>query len=684
LELYHDFGPEGITSSSTIESTLCEHYEYMKDLFLDAFSLLDRAVDGADVFVVFIARRCFILSALFLRSLIHRLGYERYFERQRHILSDGGLRIQVKTIAEKFFYDDSYKCEIYLYDDILIHGRSIGSLLSSAESIFANTYLALKEKNPAEGRDYTRTELHDIFLNFVTIKIGYINTQPNLLRERYKSKLTITSKNYVEPRIWRDMSNRITKLIFDAQIPNAAFIPGIMFGRISDISSRQTVKKRFAHFMDVNHGFRTWRCVESEYNDRKMDCYLAVIPSETNIQSVFSIRCTDNYMIPFVFLQRIDSQWLLKIENGIVSRLKKREYGFNQINDLQYLLRGLSNADKLTSIYAELITMILSISLLRSFLEDLHFSVITSAIDAAEYIKKYTTLPIIMSNYAYNSTIEHLAEYLLNPDIIPLFTISELRDLISDHDSTAGNIIEKIGDITIQPLDENDKNRFIDRLEKVVFRYGADSEQEAFRISTGYIAPSYESVEYFYFPLKNNLENVIFGLYDDSGWMAQHVSVEDAFTYILQLMDYGSLALTTGTDKEDNYFQCLKAGEQSLNEMAKRYALCLPIMREIEKRCSRQGRQNKQAFYDELRYFTFILYSEFRNRLHGNNPLVEACRQIIKDRENIKQFEDFLYDSGNSARDYRFATVEALNKRSAGDYYQYKNKCKKLYYSVVY
>ena len=56
-----------------------------------------------------------------------------------------------------------------MYDDILIHGRTIAGLLSTAEEVFANRYLELRRKNPEKGKDYSASELYDIFLSFIHI-----------------------------------------------------------------------------------------------------------------------------------------------------------------------------------------------------------------------------------------------------------------------------------------------------------------------------------------------------------------------------------------------------------------------------------------------------------------------------------------------------------------------------------
>ena len=52
---------------SSIKKRLGTHFERIRDFFSEAFELIDASIGGANVFVVFIARRCFVLACIFLR-----------------------------------------------------------------------------------------------------------------------------------------------------------------------------------------------------------------------------------------------------------------------------------------------------------------------------------------------------------------------------------------------------------------------------------------------------------------------------------------------------------------------------------------------------------------------------------------------------------------------------------------
>lgn len=668
-----------------LKKWLGEHFNKIDQLFRVAFKLIDLAdLSGVDVFVVFVARRCFILACIFLRSLIPSIGEEKYLFRQKRVYSDGGLRILAKELARKFFRNDSYSCKIFLFDDIMIHGRAIGGLLSSAEDIFAQEYISLREINPGRGKGYTKSELYDKFLDFIIIKSCYISTQPNLLRERYKSRIDNENTEYAEPQKWRSASNKISNLIFNSPIPNAAFVPGLLFNHHNSLN-KERIYNSFFVALDSKQSSTLcdWIYIRNEYKGRKMDSYMVTIPSYNSIHSVFTIRCTDHYVMPFVFLPVMDNSRIIELEKNIILTLDGREY--EDTLPLYRVFRELRRIDKLSNMYTELITMVYSVSLLRSFIEEIgceeYFENNQSLND---YLLNSTTLPIIMGNFAHDQHIEELIRYLLNPMERPLFTIDQICDIVTGNNNNERLILDSSYYSFDRSLDTKDTEKLIDILERVIFRYGMDSEIEAYRLSTGSFAPSYDSVEYFYFPRNNYLEKVIRVIYqEDKEWMSQNASVYDVFSFILQMMDYGCLALITGThDKQKLYMQCLKAGEQSLNVEASKIAIALPLMNEIEGRCFRKGRPTYEAFDQELRYFNSL--ADYYLDENDSKELHAAC-DLLSDSEKLRQikaFEKGLYKSRHRSKDYYFALDEYFkNEMSAAEY---RKECENFYYLVIY
>lgn len=669
---------------SDLEQKLAEHYKTIKELFESAFSLIDFARNEGNVFVVFIARRCFILAYIFLRALIPTIGVERYVYRLSRVFSDGGLRILSKKLAREFFRNDRYICRIFLIDDILIHGRAVGGLLSAAEDIFAQEYLSLRDINPGKGKNYTEAQLHDKFLSFISIKNGYISTQPNLLRERYKRRIDTENIRYTEPSVWRCASNRIANIIFNSEIPNAAFIPGILFNDNIGLS-RQMIRESFDDIKMTDSFLRGWVGIRSEYKGRTMDSYMITIPSYNNLNSVFTIRCTEDYVMPFIFLPMLDEVRIRRLEKNIIFRLEDREYK-DTLNLLRFFSE-LRRIGKLSNMYAELITLVYSVSLLRAFLDELRFE---SCFDknnfsVNDYLIRNTTVPIISGNFAHDPTIEGFLAFLFDPFEKPLFSMEEICCFISGQLKKDSPVLDNVYYSAGKDLSDADRDRLVNNLERVIFRYGMDSEIEAYRLSTGMFAPSYDSVEYFYFPKNNNLEKVLQSIYgEDHEWMKSNVSIYDTFSYILQMMDHGNLALITGVNDNNLYMQCLKAGEQSLNDEASKFALALPLMNEIEQRCQRKGRPTYRAFIEELYYFNTLVRIYLDK--DDSKQLKDAC-DLLQDSgtmSEIKEFEMGLYEADHRSRDYFFTLKDALSAIYHCGFESFIEDCRDFYYRVIY
>ena len=137
--------------------------------FYDVFDMLLNSDDSDNLFVVFVARRCFVLSRLYLNEYIinKKLDQVSIQKIKSHIFTDSAFRMLSLTLSEKCYKTD-YVFSVLLCDDILIHGRSIGELLSSAESLFIKKYYELSE---IKKIDYELNEqISKKFLHNIKIK----------------------------------------------------------------------------------------------------------------------------------------------------------------------------------------------------------------------------------------------------------------------------------------------------------------------------------------------------------------------------------------------------------------------------------------------------------------------------------------------------------------------------------
>lgn len=615
---------------------------------------------------VFIGRRSFVSICKYIdENEVNR-------EILKTIYSDVGIRVAVKELAKKFFDFTKNSNEkniaqfpyrIVIFDDILIYGRTLGGLLSACEEIFADTYFLLEKYSS----NYSREELYNIFLSFVKIDTVLKNKSSSLLKTRYQ-KCIIPRDNYCEPKEWRKISYEIAESTFYADIPNAAFIPALKF---MESFSKADFAKAFAECQSKGL-LSDFKMIKNNYRGRKLDSYIAVFSENDTLKFVFTVRCTEKYIIPFVFLPALnDSQY-----DRIMETLFRKYPLFK--NELKYRRREWSSP-QLNIIYTELINMIVTTVFLRAFLAEFGSNVNLKSILAN------TTANIMEYNYAHDREIKSLLESLLNYEKVPLCSLSEMKKLLSDTIGLRKYIFKGISDITLN--DKYDKSvKFIQRterrFEKAVFDYGITSEKSAYNMMKNFFSPNYSSMSYFSLPSKNLIGNILQKIYSyEDSWVRRTISLNNTFAYLLQMMDSGCMSLTVGKN-DGEYIQCLKTGEQSLNMLIYRYAQYLPLLNEIQWRCKRQGRNTPEGLYYEFNYF-FDSCHAYGEKNHANTKDIESIRDEF--RLYLIYIVCQLYNSGQSCEDYMYLVDKKLADLNVSiSPKEYIQSWKNLYFDIVY
>ena len=651
--------------------------EEKDELVLEAFckhALSDQFCDDngnsippENIYRVFIGRRCFL-------SICGYIMKNTPTDKNilKTIYSDIGMRVLSKQFAEKFFdfrkkYPqkriNEFPYRIVIFDDILIYGRTFSGLLSACENIFADTYKELQN----DPDRHTKEELYSIFLSFVMIDTEYKNKSSNLLKSRYR-KCIIPKNNDSEPKEWRKVSYEISESMFKSDIPNSPFIPAVRFtnecpySKISDAFSKSRNNGSLNDFkIDIN-----------SYRGRKLYNYIAAFSENDELKFVFTIRCTEKHLIPFVFLPSLDEFQFDRIKNSFSEKLphyseilnkKKSEWSKKQLN----------------VVYAELINMLITTAFLRSFLDELGDK------DIVYNLLKNNTKDIMNYNYAHDKEIEEILEYLLNYENNAVFSLTELKNLLSDIIGTEKCIFKGISDI--KKDDNSDKSDDIiqkteRKLEKVVFDYGIASEKDAYTMLKSYLSPSSTFIDYFSFPLNNMVGNFLRKIYaHENSWTRCNVSLNNVFSYLLQMIDEGCLTLTV-VKNGGKYIQCLKTGSQAMNMLMYRYAEYLPLLNEIQLRCIRQGTNTLSGLYYEFKYFFEVCRDYGKN----NNFNTDKIENIYKSfRRQIFHIVYKLHDSGQKCMDYMYLVDKKLKDMKAKlDPEEYIEMWKKLYMKIVY
>lgn len=655
------------------------------DFYKSAFEPFSFEIDNnTTVYRIFVGRKCFVTANKYIKVY----GSEINSCVLNNIYSDGGLLILAAELAKKYFEIKKTQCDseniefnylIILYDDILIHGRSLSGLLSNAEDVFADTFLKLAKKENISIME--KNELFDVFLNRVIISTAFVNKNPNLLNYRYKKRILKNSENAYEPSVWRKFSYEIAEQIFRLDIPNAAFIPSLCFDALF---KSDTVKNNFESAKNIESlvGFRR---IDSTYKNRKLNCYIFLDTKNNSLNYSLTIRSTDSYIIPFVFLPPLSTKQMYNLTVGLN---KQFNLSFSENKYFDILIDKFqewndSEIKSLNVMYNELINTILSSVLLRAFLEEL-FSY-SSLFSSVSLLYKKSTIDLIMYNYANDEKVKKLLEVIYDPTISPILSLSELKDFLFRHIGDSF-IYSDIDDITQQDSEYERVENAVERIETIVFDYGIQSEANSHKLLSGILLPSYKSIQRLYLPSQNNLANLLRRLYSyNKSWVRNTFSLYSSFSYILQMMDAGCFSLTVGNDPLFNeaYIQCLKTGEQSLNTIIYRYAEFLPLLDEIERRCYRQGLDPIEFFYDELNDFLFLC----KDYLPTENLILKSLKKIEKYsiKHKIAYMMYQIISSGQHCKDFIFLVEKKFSEKrekiSAKDYI---NSVREFYFNTIY
>ncbi len=669
-----DFSSHG-DLSQYLENKLGEYYNSLRQFYMNAFN---KGINKSNSYIVFVARRCAVLGSLFLRSFKNEFTANDYSKIYESIYTDAGFRSLVLDIADKCCSDFNYECNIYLYDDILIHGRAISSLLSCAEDIFVSEYRLQLNNKPDEHNQYSDEDLAAKFLSFIHIETAAQSKNQLLLKRRFSNRVENELQEGFEKsdaNEWRDKSYRCADTILHSDTPNACFIPHIKLNGYGF----NTIRDLFGNIGGA--GKSRFEFISTEYKDRQLDTYTWLLPMADKAQAVFTIRCTKDYVIPFALLPECSQEKMDYIEEKILQKIRFNAVGdfADKANELTKILKKWNKSEEISVLYTEVINLILSLSVFKLFLKDLNGSESQfGGIDFAD-LKDRCNIKSIMYNYAHELVIENLIEMLLDPAIEPLFTYEEIEELFYESADVNKYIVNNVSQITKEFKDEN-KSEIIKHLEDAAFLYGSTSEQDAHSLAISSFTPSYVSIKKLRFPVKNSIEAFLNTVYSQNdGWCCDNAPLKYIVAYTLQFIDAGVLAISTGRNKE-KYILTVRPGEQSLATVPIRCAKYIPLMCEIEDRCNRQGRTPQSAFFSEFDYFVLL----YKQKDIDEDSKEYQCRQELQDyQETLKKIAEFLYASGQSFKDYMF-TVNIYFEDNYEKAKKLESSCKDLYYSIIY
>lgn len=485
---------------------------------------------------VFLARRCLNL----MYALYRAENKQPNPELSPTLYSDGALLANIPDIAESYLNWGGFP-EIVLVDDLLIHGRTINSLID-------NLIEGIVKYVTDKGCNDERSKIESILLDSLTIKIMVQTNKPLLLRDQYYRclKSAPDGNNIWTPRHWRELSLRISQFILENIFYNTSYV-------LSLYENDETLDyKSFLTKSAEKFGFEQF-----DYLGRFKKTILVKPLKRPNgdVVAFYTVRVSQNRInkhyciVPFVIMADFDCELGRSV-------IEKNEIG----NDLLKGIRDFGGCGE--QLKAESLYLLLSHNLLLLLLEE--------AID--DNFKD--NLDIDKIGISFNSNVSNCISDLpgkvagLNKPFMSWEKMDEL--ILNATDKTSPLFTNtSIGTST-------DCVRVI---EDAVAEEGEAMEKRAFlEYSKGI------------FSLQRTGKKPITGLFSKLSERldVSRISLSRLISKLLEFMDMGSVTLSSKKNGASNeeYIACgFRPGEQSLFILPRRYMCDLPVLIKIEGDC---------------------------------------------------------------------------------------------------
>lgn len=183
----------------------------------------------------------------------------------------------------------------------------------------------------------------------------------------------------------------IADAIFRSPIVNACFIPTVNLTADNCPITPDLLRQKFSQQtvpFDILHQ-------STCYRNRNMDSYIWLLPSRNKIYTALTIHCTETYLVPFVFLPKLTKSQGSRLIDAIVQRLNELNHPY--MEKAKEFLPHMSDFAALNSLTPMLITLVLSETLLKSFLLELWGEEYTQLADLQHCIN----VDMICGNFAF-------------------------------------------------------------------------------------------------------------------------------------------------------------------------------------------------------------------------------------------------------------------------------------------
>lgn len=396
---------------------------------------------------LFVTRRLSCLADIYIRINGCTLP------KNRRYLTNSALINAANWVAKQIADKNEPVPTIEVVDDSISYGRAIVNILD----VFK---LKLIDYLKAHGVQNAEAEAEAYIRDRVSVHIYMRKMHGTLLPQEYRSNLSAVRKE--EDYVWNDFSNRVSELISNADVANAAFVLSAGLNAIPESCGG-------------------WTRIETEYHKKKEWVFFKKIGKKENgsiaIAAIRCFRCSGSDMpyriVPFIFLPELDREKLDWIENKSIFLDNVALKPIICLNKDMYRQTNTLRSRQ------EFVTMYLSQSLLLDFCEK---SGISQCNNAGMYdLEQYDTQKVEW-NYDDLLPIGENRRTLLKPEHLnnrELWLSADEIEAIFAERFTELAIPEEVFGKQTSDLTPEDINRFVELYENYVFECGVQAEQEA-------------------------------------------------------------------------------------------------------------------------------------------------------------------------------------------------------------
>lgn len=564
---------------------------------------------------VFITRRCNVLFQIFVKYLQQYIAFAKQFSENKilpYSITDEILNLQLDEVQNNCVTDVNllslskeltsyYKNnedfpEIFIYDEILIHGRAINSFLLELERRI------LKEFSSEE-----QSSVRNCFLKRLNL---YVYTQSKdilLLLSRYCDRMY--AYKIRERNEWRDLSARFARLISISSVNNISYSWSLAISNNDFLRFNYEFESRYPSFRYYLTGLQRLR----------EDNFIFMYPDDTNVKVIGTVRTKKSLLpyfkknhvcdggqlfVPFLMFDNLSIENEFNLYTRIVEDIMQN-LGANIVTLFTRSENYFKNVTNCVQEYYNWIVqvneLVLEYLLFDRFLKEVfkvtkeQRKLFVESIDA-DYIAR---------NYKYINEDDKSFKLKTKNDVV--FLLTKLWDWEPEHD-----LLEKYLDILVKDVDpiwngalfgnqdfyDVNKNKFFSDdaivlvVQNAIAKIGFEAEQNAYERFTSNVA--FNDNELSQWGKKYSVRDMFLECVDSFKSFIEYydkpepsADIYQIVAILIQAMDLGLIGmgpfygLSCKTNLENKIYTSLKAGEQALFIKPLQLRHFIPVLREI-------------------------------------------------------------------------------------------------------